>query len=500
MHCEGLQAPSNWDSLDNNLQLSILTLLIQQRDQQSLQALLQSSRGLRLLVSSLIRAIEIRAIDALERFPRHATAITSVQLVIVSSARGRMEPSRALTFLAAARLLATCGRLALATHVQLELPLELEEHTAPSMDVLMESLGHACPMLRSLVVNQLHRDDEYATVAFFRGLGRALPGLVELEVAIHDDSSDYDLDIAGIDWAACLPPGLRKLHLPATHLHHELLDHLVQMPGLEDVAALSLSIMRERLGAERTLRSEACTWRALKLVLLPNFQRVCSFTAWPAGMQLAQLKRLSGDGPLCWKLIPLLGYAARQHQVQAVAAAAARLATCSCRDLAWHGRTFSIGWFRNWDTEDVFLPEPADAAGVISALAPLANKIPTLCLKNWEVTAELLDEIALALPQTHGLLLKSCFVDSGAWTRLLSLSSVTELGFSGEHPLREQVTLLEATSFALSVPRAMTLWFGGDRGDVMSDIDQAEWDSFVLSLPTRRRDSGLPPITISRVP
>ena len=51
---------SGWGSLGHDLHFSILSVLKQQKDKDSLQAVMQTSRDLRLLGSSLISAIDVR--------------------------------------------------------------------------------------------------------------------------------------------------------------------------------------------------------------------------------------------------------------------------------------------------------------------------------------------------------------------------------------------------------------------------------------------------------
>ena len=72
-----------WHNLGDDLQLKILSIFTQGRgDKDSLNVLLQTSHALRILVSSLIHKIEIRSIDALATFPRHAT-ITAMELNLI---------------------------------------------------------------------------------------------------------------------------------------------------------------------------------------------------------------------------------------------------------------------------------------------------------------------------------------------------------------------------------------------------------------------------------
>ena len=86
----------------------------------------------------------------------------------------------------------------------------------------------------------------------------------------------YDFAIAGIDWAACLPRGLH-MFTSMVNLHRELLQQLVLMPSLTEVAICGLSIDEE---GQLEVQSEVCAWHILRLESgFPSCQELGRFTS-----------------------------------------------------------------------------------------------------------------------------------------------------------------------------------------------------------------------------
>ena len=476
-HCRGdLLA-----SLGEDLQSEILKVLHRNGDKGSIQAVLQASRDLRLRASSFIRKLVVRHDDAMSRFPRHAT-ITSLELKLRLSSVVEWLNTAALT-----------GRLLHVTRASLvvELPFisardaddaALDELLADGDDleallaVIVPAVARACPTLSSLVVSTSRMSDEILTNSFFVALRDNLPNLSELEVEETHFNGPMELRVLGIDWAACLP-GLTKLHLKHVNLHHALLQNLVSMPLLVDVAVWSLSSHDDDLRVP--VQSDTCAWRKLQLgEMFPHFRDVCRFTTWPSSVKLIKtwFTPIQGHPTFYWDIMPDV------DQTDTVATAAQKLSTC---DLSSSG-TFKVSWLN--------LPEgPASPIRIISALAPLAASIPALCLENCPITASLLDDLARSLPHTHTLFLKCCAISDDAWVRLLTLSSVTALSFKSRVPLAEAVAL------AASVPRAMTLWLDEKVLRNFGARNRASWDVFVASLAERRMASCLPPVLIAEI-
>ena len=328
------------------------------------------------------------------------------------------------------------------------------------MDSLMASIGQACPSLRSLHIGGIDRHHEDLVRAMFTAIGQHLPGIVELQLGLDTRTVSYNWDIDGIDWAACLPRGLQKFS-SEVFLHHELLQQLVQMPSLAEVAVGGLGDDNDTT----EVQSGGCEWRVLRIggfeAGFPSCEALGRFTA---AMPLLQLYC---DDPTYWELDSI-----SQAEGPAVAKAAAWLSQLSnCP------KELAIGW------GEENIPDAASTSGVISALAPLSGLV-SLELVRWEVTERTLDELAVALPNVSQLTLDSCSISGGAWLRMLSLSSVTHLSL-----IRTPVPLSQVVAFASAVSRPMVLRCLGSTG-------QAGWDDFQGTLMEQRRLTGLPPIEV----
>ena len=215
-------------------------MLNQEKDRYSLQAVMQTSRELQMVASSFISSIEIHDAFALAHYPKHAAAIISVRLWMRPShpVETHMEPPCMVTCWLRSTS-AVSNRLAAVACVRVVLPQpSMEDTMEPAvMDSLLASIGQACPNLRCLCMDGIDRRDEELVCSMFTAIGQRLPGIIELQLDLDEGEywDTYNWPNTGIDWAACLPRGLQKFTSNA-HLHHELLQHLVQMPSLTEVA------------------------------------------------------------------------------------------------------------------------------------------------------------------------------------------------------------------------------------------------------------------------
>ena len=483
---------SGWDNLGTDLQLSILSVLRQQADKDSLQAVLQASHMMQLLASSLIHAAVVCDAEVLiSRFPRHAT-LTSMQLVMEPPGNKPADPciemAVVISWMELNYASGISNSLRCVTDVKVELPYDAGGQQDKALVVAaIEALSHACPGLRSFCVNNLDRYNEALMIAFFIALGQHLPRLTELEIRVETTDS-FDFEIAGIDWAACLPPALRKITLPFIDVDRSLMQHLVQMPKLVEVAAYSFCVLLQKEDGESIFKldPDLCSWQLLKLAILPSFNAVSQFTAWPRVL----IECIPSFEPFSnWQLGPPC-----PAQTAAVATAAERLSTCTYTPLAL-GDFFVISWEKR-------PKDPASAAGIILALAPLAGLIPKLLLKNWPINAALLDEVAQALPHTSNIAFElGCSLTSDAWVRLLTLTSVTEISFL---LMGETIQLADFVSFMTAVPRAMHVGLAHGClpildfcSPLLSASDLEAWDRFEPLLAQRRIALGLPALTIT---
>ena len=466
-----------WESLGHDLQLLILSVLKQRRDKVSLQAMMQTSRDLRLLASSLISAIEIRGPSALARYPRHAAPFTSMRLRMnPDPEEAHMETPFMVFWLETTS--AAFSRLASVTSIRMELPGMLqpdEEDEAVTMDPattdnLLASIARACPSLRCLRIDGIvRRHEEPIVVAMCIAIGQHLPGIIELQLELASYNNpyggDFDFDIAGIDWAACLPRGLQKF-TSKVNLHHELLQQLVLMPALTEVAVWSLSIGRQE---EQEVQSEACAWRILSLGSgFPTCREMGRFTAAMPLLHLYHGRCRGLDDAVQWRFM------AAEGLVSARAAAwLSKIRNCP-KELYINGT-----WLP---------PDAATAAVIISSLTPLAGQLVSLELGHWQVSEQTLDEIADALPNVHELKLWSCPISDSAWARMASLTSVT--GLTARRPAADGVTIPLAHIIASAASRPMALTF---RGGSVSVEDQAGWEAFEEE---QRRNNGPPLVTV----
>ena len=455
-----------WHALGYDLQLSITSLV----DKRSLQAVMQTSRDLRLLASSLISSIEVRDASALAHYPRHAAAINSIHLWMRPSPgdgfmeppeEAHMEPRCAVSWLQATT--AACTRLAAVTIVQVELTQMPHAMDPATMDNLLACIGQGCPNLRCLHIFGTGIDliDEDVIRAIFSAMGQHLPGIIELELDWGDGDSRVDLNIAGIDWAACLPRGLQQFTCPVS-LHHELLQQLVLMPSLTEVSVFKLSNSAAEDDEGLEVQSESCAWRILTLESLyfPSCQVLGRFTA---AMPLLDLY-LDDDASAEWTV------GGADGPVLAKAA-------------AWLSQIYDCPA----EIALVLIPAAAAAAstaGLVSSLAPLSS-LASLELSEWPVTEQTLDELALALPNVHTITLCACTISSGAWLRLPSLTSVTRLRIIGG-----TTSLAQIITLASAISRPMTLILGS----TLSMEDKAGWEAFEELI---RRSNGLWHLTVN---
>ena len=447
---------SGWDSLGHDLVLSILTVLKERKEKASLQAVMQTSRNLRLLGSSLISATEICDASALALYPRHAAALNTMWLRMTTFlGEAHMEPPFMVSWLQATS--AACNRLAAITIVHVELPGMLQAIDAATMDSLLASIAHACPSLRCLSIEGIMREEEDLVRAMLSAIGQHLPRICDLQL---ESADGFEFAIAGIDWEACLPRDLQKFS-SNTSLHHELLQQLVQMPSLTEVAVLRLSTAVEEM---LEVQSDSCTWRILRLKSgFPSCQDLGRFTS------AMPLLHLYCEGSVQW-----FWGAAEEGPIMAKAA-------------AWLSQIRnSPGELSLWPREGA----AASHAGIISALAPLSGPVVSLQLGCWPVTDGTLEELAASLPNVHKLTLWSSSISNNAWDRMLSLSSVKDLSMYGPAAGGNTTPLAQIITFTSAISRPMALTFGN--GAISMD-DQAGWEAFEKE---ERRSSGLQQITV----
>ena len=512
-----MEFQSSWESLCPELQGSVILVLWLEQDRDSIQSMLQASREMRDFCSSLISALTISDKEkdrrALRRFPSHAT-ITALRFDMAAGKDGEgrlLEPSDVAAWLE--RASDKTSRLS-ETVEKVELFLPAKGDVSISLPKLWPAMSAACPQLSCLCIHAKPNDrggTQPLDAACLAALRQHMPSLVVLVL----DCRFVDVTWVSLDWAASLPPGLRKLYLPQhQELHHELLQHLAQMPCLIELYAAGLGSFNGRsetgdgIPGHRAIQSDACAWQVLRLWHVPDFRDICRFTVWPRVRLEYNGKahdREVGSSNSCrcacdkyaWSYDWQLTKPGTQNR-RAMADAALRLTTCSGGKLDWGG-AFCIGW----DEEAAGADVAETAAGMLSALAPLAAKLPALCLTRWPVTEALLEEVSQALPHTRRIIFQGCTISSEAWLRMLTMESVTELCFCrpcGNYYRDDGgLQLPELAAFAASVPRVLTLETSGCLFD-RRDGGNEEWAAFKANLARRRLLLNLPVVTLKGLP
>ena len=463
-----------WDELNTDVHQIILSFLWRQKDEASLNAVMQTSRELRLQASALISKIKVANMLALRHFPRHAT-LRTLELT--------MRPEKAAMWLQATWA-AVPVRLMTVSKVQVHMSSteggNAWEDVSDHLEPLLGSISCACPNATSLEVFSLHFGDEEAhlAAAFFQAL-QLMPHLLELRV--DHRPGDEVVQLAGRSaqqWAACFPPALRKLAMPGVAIHDSMLQHLVSMRSLIELEVFSLCAYGAR-GPFPTVQSEECAWQILRLHGIPAWGLINSFTTWPTGLKLEVSSRLP-PRPINfeWALdVP----PSEQHQ-QAFGEAAAKLS-------ASIGDPPSLSLVLAFDRiED----EPSDvvaALALISALAPLDAFLHGVCFRRWRVTAEVLQALTVALPNAVALGLKDCVLDVRAWLRL---SIQPRLGCLMVLD-KTRITLSQVLTLARDVGQKLDIVVGPG---CMTPSDQMAFPKAMQSLSARRNSLDLPPVTI----
>ena len=234
------------------------------------------------------------------------------------------------------------------------------------------------------------------------------------------------------------------------------------MPSLTEVEVWGLSTGKEEL---LEVQSEACAWRILK-TYFPSCLELGRFTS---AMPLLHLYGVNNVEVPSW----FLGADVEGPAMAKAATWLSQLRSCP-EKLSLNLRS----------------SRTASSTGLISSLAPLAGRLVSLGLCNWPVSVRTLDELAFALPSVSKLSLWNCSISDSAWTRMLSLISVTDLSIGG--PIDGiTIPLAQIIAFASAVSRPFTLAFGGS---CVSKEDQAGWEAFEKS--ERRQNNALQYITV----
>ena len=469
-----------WGLLSGDIHSIIVEFLWRQNDQASVNAVMQTSRELRLLTSALISKIKVTDMLALRHFPCHATLRTLDLALPVGNAAMWLQATWAVV----------PERLRPVSKIQVNRDWNCgeeawDEATISHLKALPGIISSTCPNTTSLELISLFGGNGYETYTFLQTLGQYdLPHLVEVRASCVPNETLEVCDWGAIQIATCFPPGLRKLALPgvAIHtIHYELLQYLVNLPSLIELEAFSLCPLRAigTMGPFPTVQSEACAWQVLRLQQLPDWALINSFTTWP-GYRLEVLppaveNKLWTYPAFEWGLgVPNLQLAS------AVGEAAAKLAACIDNQLHLlsHQRRDCLFAF-----DSVAGSAPSDASvavALVNALSPLDATLRGIRLVKWRVTSEVLQALTVSLPNTVRLSLEDCVMYSGAWQRLMVQPRLESLSF-----LRmTRITLSKVMLLPKGVRQHMEILIGLG---CMTAADKAAMPEAVLSFAAQRR-------------
>ena len=214
------------------------------------------------------------------------------------------------------------------------------------------------------------------------------------------------LDDNYVDWAACIPPYLQKLHLGKSVPSCGLLRHMIlAMPHLKDVRVNHLmdNYWETDVAAfdpEGDLVGK-CQWTNLHCRCFPDFREINLFAS------LDNVAFWATDD-LCtdrWHLshVPPQGH---QQQVAAVASAVAKIVSANGfvtdRFPFTKDRYFQLHWARPPSTEE--------ALAILRALAPFARMLPAIDLTSWFITKEVADSLVTFFIQTKAIRLSLRYI------------------------------------------------------------------------------------------
>ena len=237
-------------------------------------------------------------------------------------------------------------------------------------------------------------------------------------------------------------------------------------------------------GVRLTVLSDCCAWRLLRLSVFPTFQDLCRFSVWPPSLRLERGLKDRGPRRAAWSL-STAGSISDQRLHLATAAARVQ-SSCDSGHMGWLASGFGLGFGGS-------LAQPQPAASMVSALAHLADKLPSFSLLQWPVTAALLDEVVQVLPHTQHLVFVQCEITAEAWQRMIDLA--TSVGSTG-HPLVSSfhfqggpnpgLSLERVAALAAAIPVGAFLVLGRC---VMSDLD---WEELVQACAAHREPANGP--------
>ena len=502
---------SPWDLLDESLILKIISYLFLAKDKTTLDAIMQTSRSLRLLAASSIPCAAIWAgyPTCLDRFPRHATLRALwVHMKPKESVQFFQEECRRLRTVHSAYITTTDRIIILQQH---DIGAEINDDdddvpalppSSPGQDGhndaadVVAALGAACSALTSLSIRRIldHGAPELRRErgdVLFSALFLHLPGItsltLELSVEYRGGSTFRAMiasnELLGIKWASVLPKGLVHLRMPEVHIDRSLLEVLAgSMPNL--LALVAHSFISDNILSQAHLPAPlppmdsngCCSWILLSLSSLPSFAVINSFSMWPGNL------RIFTSEDSYWQVPLNLPSAADQ-----VRTAGMKLARC--REWDSSGRTFIL--------KNTIEPSSTEgeACAVILSLWPLSAHLGSLSLIFWPITAPVLVSLGIALPHLTHLRLEQCVMNQGWGSATVCLTSLQEATIRCE--IISHALLDEVMELAMVSPRALNLHVRSLTERAPCEAMEAYAKDSFSRVKMHREAQCLPPVSFS---
>ena len=448
------------ESLTTDHHRQILLILWRDGDHASLQSLMETSRDLRLLVSSMITRVSINSPIDQPPYPKHAASIQVLDLthmgrrcdpdVVIESLKRRsseswdpltwmqsgaasMEERHSQIRLGAARMEALRVRVAANDVIAMGEWLALRQSPAPFSNVFQtaktvlidiskvkdairyrELVGvlfkvfPACSGLQIYGVD--FRSWSFSTII----IPITLASPSHLEIHSTYLQMPHVLRVASADFYALHggPAGpwsnLCKLTIPGVILDNNAVQKLVKWPSLTELQFGSLELIHPCV-----IPSEGCAWKVLQMDRLPSVDDVLAFTHWPA-VQFKPSNHMSDPLGFHFRMMPSSSAESdRRHQKGSLKLAVERLATGNWDATHWPAS------FTLFCSEGTCL-----LAGILPCLLPIASWLGSLTLDGCQIPSAhgpVVEELLFllgAMPGTSGLILSSCLVSEEAEGRI----------------------------------------------------------------------------------
>ena len=275
--------------------------------------------------------------------------------------------------------------------------------------------------------------------------GQCLPDMEELVMMKWRSRAYMNSVVHGLDWAAYLPRGLRRLEMGSVELDHSLLQHLIKVPSLTHLELAGLELRGNQTEEYPPIDSAGCAWKTVKLRYVPSVPLVQSFSSWPL------LDKLE----LCHPRF-FFHWPSSEEKRTDIDSAMFKLASCMSLEVKGMLRLCPLD---DLQTDGDGQPDGGTMAAVLSAMQPLLERCSNISLWSWHITAQLLNDLSDRAPGLTALAFTDCIsIEGKVWQSLLKLPQICRLHLSQFHsnPISaSSIALL--ISFLSMVPHEMSV-------------------------------------------